>query len=434
MILQGNQRGGGKNLAHHLMKQENDLVEVHQLRGFASDNLYGAFQESYAISRATRCKQHLFSLSLNPPFEAKVSNEQFEAAIERAEDILGMNGQPRAIVFHEKRGTDGIVRRHAHAVWCRIDTEQMKAVQLSFSNRKLQDVSRLLYVEHGWKMPPGFLQPNQRNPQNFTLAEWQQAKRAGKDARALKILFQDCWAITDNRASFAYALKEHGLILAKGDRRGFVAVDHQGEVYPISRWVGVKIKQVRERLGEVENPPSIKEAHEIAAKLISNRLEELRQEQRQAADKQLKSARIRHQDQLNLQIAEQAGLKKQQVASQLEQKVVQQSRFRKGFFGLVDRFTGKHNHIKNQNHAETEKSIVQHRDQYKTLQANHTSMRKSIRRDTTAQLAWHQANDRELKQDIQWLNSSIAREEPPISSNQSANRQHRSRDGPDYER
>ena len=57
-----------------------------------------------------------------------------------------------------------------------------------------------------------------------------------------------------------------------------------------------------------------------------------------------------------------------------------------------------------------------------------------IRQNATAQLAWYKANDRELKQDIQWLNSSIAREEPPISSNQSANRQHRSRDGPDYER
>jgi hypothetical protein len=41
----------------------------------------------------------------------------FEAAIDMAEQRLGLDGHPRAIVFHEKEG-----RRHAHAVWSRIDT------------------------------------------------------------------------------------------------------------------------------------------------------------------------------------------------------------------------------------------------------------------------------------------------------------------------
>lgn len=115
MILKGNQRGNSKNLALHLLKEENERVEVHELRGFCSDTLMGALNESYAMSKATRCKQHLFSLSLNPPKEAEVSNEQFEVAISRVEEKLGLTGQPRAIVFHEKEG-----RRHCHAVWSRI--------------------------------------------------------------------------------------------------------------------------------------------------------------------------------------------------------------------------------------------------------------------------------------------------------------------------
>ena len=112
------------------MKEENERVEVHELRGFASDELMGALNESYAISRATKCKQYMFSLSLNPPKEADVSNEDFENAIGRVEEKLGMTGQPRAIVFHEKDG-----RRHYHAVWSRIDIEEMKAAQLSFSHK-----------------------------------------------------------------------------------------------------------------------------------------------------------------------------------------------------------------------------------------------------------------------------------------------------------
>ena len=38
MILVGNQRGRAKNLAQHLLKEENEHVEVHELRGFASEN------------------------------------------------------------------------------------------------------------------------------------------------------------------------------------------------------------------------------------------------------------------------------------------------------------------------------------------------------------------------------------------------------------
>lgn len=66
MILVGNQRGGSKDLALHLMKDENERVVVDEIRGFASTTLNGAFQESYAISKATRCKQHLYSLSFSP--------------------------------------------------------------------------------------------------------------------------------------------------------------------------------------------------------------------------------------------------------------------------------------------------------------------------------------------------------------------------------
>lgn len=137
MILIGNQRGGGRDLALHLLKEENDHVRVHQLRGFVASDLEGAFKEAYAISRGTRCTQFLFSLSLNPPPGAEVSTEAFESAIERTEAKLGLTGQPRAIVFHEKEG-----RRHAHAVWSRIKVDEMKAVQLSHSTLKLMDVSR----------------------------------------------------------------------------------------------------------------------------------------------------------------------------------------------------------------------------------------------------------------------------------------------------
>ena len=216
MILVGNQRGGARDLALHLMKTENEIVEVGDLRGFVASDLLGAFKESYAVSRATYCKQHLFSLSLNPPKNAIVSNAEFEAAIDRAEERLGLKGQPRAIVFHEKRDDDGELRRHAHAVWCRIDTRRMKAVQLSFTHSKLQWLARELYLDHGWQMPSGLLRAGYCDPRSFTLDEWQQAKRRGKNPKLLKALFQDAWTISDERRSFANALLERGLFWREG--------------------------------------------------------------------------------------------------------------------------------------------------------------------------------------------------------------------------
>jgi hypothetical protein len=153
MILKGSQRGGGQDLAVHLMRaDDNEHIALHELRGFASETLKNAFKETQAISRGTKCRQYLFSLSLSPPEGQRVPVEVFEAAIERIEDRLGLSGQPRAIVFHEKEG-----RRHAHCVWSRIDAETKTARPLPFFKNKLMDVSRDLYLEHGWRMPRGMI-------------------------------------------------------------------------------------------------------------------------------------------------------------------------------------------------------------------------------------------------------------------------------------
>jgi hypothetical protein len=255
VIFVGSQRSGAKDLALHLMKEENDHVTIHEVRGFASEDLLSALREAEALSKGTRCKQYLFSLSLNPPPGESVDTQTFEAAIDRAEEKLGLVGQPRAIVFHEKEG-----RRHAHAVWSRIDADEMRAVPLPFTHRKLLDLSRELYLEHRWRMPDGLAKSGARDPVNFNLAEWQQAKRASSDPKTIKLDFMEAWAVSDSKASLNQALKERGFILAQGDRRGFVAVDRQGEVYALARWSGIKTKDVKARLSDPKDLPTVEEA------------------------------------------------------------------------------------------------------------------------------------------------------------------------------
>ena len=54
MILKGSQRGGAIQLASHLLKAENEHVEIHEMRGFISDDLHGAFNEAHAIAKGTK--------------------------------------------------------------------------------------------------------------------------------------------------------------------------------------------------------------------------------------------------------------------------------------------------------------------------------------------------------------------------------------------
>jgi hypothetical protein len=198
MILKGSQRSGAKALADHLMNdRDNDHVTILEVRGFMTDDLHGALSEAYAISKATQCKQFMFSLSFNPPQDYVGSEQDFLDAADRAEQALGLSGQPRAIIIHEKEG-----RRHAHVVWSRIDGEEMKAINLSHFKNKLTNLSRELYLDHGWVLPEGLQTNGGKSLLNFSLAEWQQAKRIGVDPREIKQVFRDAWQRSDNIKCF----------------------------------------------------------------------------------------------------------------------------------------------------------------------------------------------------------------------------------------
>lgn len=436
MIIVGNQRGGARDLAAHLLKQENERVEVHELRGFASTDLREALQESQAVSRATKCKQHLFSMSLNPPKEADVSENHFKAAIGKAEERLGLENQPRAIVFHTKDG-----RKHAHAVWCRINTDEMKAVQLSHSKRKMQDVSRELYLEHGWVMPRGHISHEARDPASYTLAEWQQAKRAERDPKALKTMFVESWAISDGKEAFAAALKERGFILARGDRRGHVAVDHRGEAYAISKWTGQKAKDVRAKLGDdLSKLPSVDEGRNIAAKRITDRLVQLKEQERRKSLKAVRAANAAKQSKAEQHMQDREALKKALSERMRASEAEREARLRKGLLGVLDRVTGRRKATLARNSVESALQNDQHQARLKRQFDQQTNERSQITETKRQTATQNKAVQTELKTDIAALNEPAAREERKAAFKRkrtpTAERPKRthSRDGPTFER
>lgn len=396
MILKGNQRAGGSQLALHLLNvADNEHVTVHEMRGFVADDLHDALNESYAISLGTRCKQFLFSLSLNPPESEAVPIDAFEKAIDSVEEKLGLAGQPRAIVFHEKQG-----RRHAHCVWSRIDVNEMKAINLPHYKLKLRDVSRELYLEHEWKMPRGLANSEERDPLNFTLAEWQQAKRVGVDPRKVKETIQDAWAISDTTSAFDYALRERGFRLAQGDRRGHVAIDIDGNIFAVSKAVGIKAKEVRAKLGEPEHLPTVQFTQNEIASAVAEKLKVF------AAVQDHKLYKVEQSFEANRRaLVDRQRHTRQSFYNDLEVRRNAETKFRaerlpRGLRALWFRVTGAYRKIKLENEREATLSAKRDQTELANLVTEQLNDRRHLKSQFLSEKKRHEDQLKELFQEI----------------------------------
>lgn len=276
MIPKGSQRGGGQQLATHLLNEfDNERVELAHVRGSVAKDLHGAFAEWRAVSRATQCRKYLYSLSLNPdPKQGPLTRVQYLDFINRAEQRLGLAGQPRAVVFHVKHG-----REHCHVVWSRIDEKVMKAVQLSHDHQNLRVVAREFARDHGLRLPPA-MQKDQGSDRfrdrqkRENLFEQQQQERSGITKGERIAAITAAWKKTGTAREFVAALQAMGYLLARGDSRTYVVVDRAGEIHALARQIeGVRTRQVRDRLAAfpIERLP---DAHTAQALLRETRKRE----------------------------------------------------------------------------------------------------------------------------------------------------------------
>ncbi|WP_299682808.1 relaxase/mobilization nuclease domain-containing protein [uncultured Roseobacter sp.] len=293
MILKGNIRANGQELARHLLNDHheidpdahtqpprgNERVEVAELRGFAASDLAGAFQEIEAVAAGTKSTKPIYSLSINP--SEPMTREQYAAAIDKIEDKLGLQDQPRAVVFHVKDG-----REHCHVAWSRIDLEKMQARHMEFDRQKLREVARELVRDLGHEMPKhlGEDRGTDRFKDRFaevSLAEKGQSERSGVTPSERRETITEAYHMADSATAFRSALQEQGYTLAEGDKRGFVVLDHVGEVHALNRQIeGVKAKDIREtlRLDDLDNLPTVQQAKEQIAELARQTATERPQE------------------------------------------------------------------------------------------------------------------------------------------------------------
>lgn len=423
MILKAKERGDAGQLARYLLAtRDNDHVELHDVSGFVSDDLIEAFAEADAIARGTRCKNYLFSMSLNPPAGAHVLTQSFEQAADQIGEKLGLANQPRAIVFHEKDG-----RRHAHVVWSRIDVERMRAINLPHYKMKLRDISRRLFLGHGWDIPRGLQDRRLRDPLNFTQEEWQQARRIGLDPREIKTVLQQCWKQSDNRASFEQALKERGFWLARGDRRGFVAVDYRGEVYSLSRYANVKTKELEARLGDRENLPSVDQIKAKIAQDMSRKLEGFIKDAERNAKQRLAMLDFRKGELVARHQDERSKLWAAHESRWLAETNERMQRLPRGFSGIWHRLTGRYAKIKSQNELETLQAWRRDRSEKDALIFKQLDERDASQRDIKRQRARSSQELMQLRKDVATYQAS---ESPDRERNKAEKERRRTRSRP----
>lgn len=307
IIINGGSRCNGAFFARHLLNpEENEQVHVEEIRGLAAQNIGQAFYEMKAVASGTRCKNFFYHANLNPEADEILTPEQWDRAVDELEKRLGLEGQARFVVEHDKKG-----RIHRHVVWSRIDVDRMKAVKMPHDFARHQAVARQLEKEFGLRPGRSVLGPEaekgnrpERRPKAW---ETFRGQKSGVSVKDLKEEITRLWRETDSAEAFTAALEERGYILARGDSRAWCIVDRNGDVHSLARRIeGVKAKDVREKLSDIDpqTVPHVKEAaeqqKERQAELV--REEEGRQQALQREEEQRLQA-VREEEERRLQAA-----------------------------------------------------------------------------------------------------------------------------------
>jgi hypothetical protein len=264
MIIKGSSRAGPSQLSRHLQRTDtNERVKILQLDS-PTESLTEALRDWQLLSTGTRGSKGLYHANIDPDARYKMTPEQWQRAADVLEQELGLSGQPRAIVMHEKKG-----REHVHVVWQRTDIDTMTLKSDGNNYYAHERASLALEKEFGHEHVPGKHAKRDREQQpeppkaEISHAEWQQGERAGTDPRAFKEAITQLHQQCDTGQAFKAALEENGYVLAKGDRRDYVIVDGQGQIYSLARQInGVTAKDLRAFMADVdrETIPSVEQA------------------------------------------------------------------------------------------------------------------------------------------------------------------------------
>lgn len=262
MIVKGGSRRAGGFFARHLMNaEENERVEVKEMRGFVSEDVKGAFQEIDIIAAGTRVQNPFYHASINPRADEHLTAEQWDIAVDTLEKNLGLDGHARFQIEHVKEG-----REHRHIIWNRLD-ENLKLTSDSFTYQAHDKTRRELEQLFDHEPTPDTPQPSQRRSREF--ADWEnfRGSQTGITPQEVKQEITALFHSSDSGAAFQSALEHSGYTLCRGDKRDMLCViDSAGSSHALVRRIdSIRTAELRQFMADIDphTLPSVKEATEL---------------------------------------------------------------------------------------------------------------------------------------------------------------------------
>jgi len=278
MIIKGGSRSNGAQLGRYLMETgENAEVKVLELPASAR-SVPEAVRDMERMGKATRGEKVLYHAQINPnPGEPMWKGDWIRSADILAEK-LGMEGQPRVIVFHLKEGYLEGAREHAHVVFQRTDVEKGRLISDSHNYRKHEAASRQIERELGHEPVPtvdrgtSYTQEEARKASQLP-APTELVRREGsarvtyvpdgqygplrsgrganpKEVRAFVTMAYQRARGPEEFRGYLWAAK---LQIAIGERRAYSLIDEFGNDYTLARMVqGARTSDLKRFLGPVE--------------------------------------------------------------------------------------------------------------------------------------------------------------------------------------
>jgi hypothetical protein len=271
--VKGKARGGPEQLAAHLENAEqNESVKLIAIHGLMAGDLRGALIEMDALGTMLRTDRTLYSGSINPdPKEREPTDEEWAYLEKSYIKKMGFEGQPYAVIEHEKFDQTGILRKHRHLVHALTDLEHMRAIRTDHNYRKHEEIARdgERYLGHA-RVQGAHAERfgNERPERAPTQQDYQQAKWTRIDPKEAKALGAQLWRASDSGKALAAGLEAHGWILARGDKQRadggayFMAIDPRGGTHELRRMVPVRAAELYKRMADIDaaSLPGVAEA------------------------------------------------------------------------------------------------------------------------------------------------------------------------------
>jgi hypothetical protein len=265
MIINGGAAGNTGWWGNHLTSEKNDRAELVEARGLLAEDVPTALREMEAIAAGSRSRGNfMYQANINPRDDEVLTPEQWAEAVDALEKNLGLEGHQRVVVEHEKEG-----RIHQHVMWNRVDVDTLRVADIGGNYYTHEHTARELEARFNLAHTPslhGEQRPEGRPDRAPELWEYRAAERSGIGRDELKAELTEIYRTTDSGKTFRAAVEERGYVMAEGDRRTFVVVDHAGDVHSLARRIeGVKVNDLRERFSDIdrESLPNVEEARAI---------------------------------------------------------------------------------------------------------------------------------------------------------------------------